>query len=828
MKVVLEPLSHPEQGEIVIQDNLFAVGRFEVPFEFLEADTVVKLSRRHARIFKENSDYYVADLGSTNGTKLNNRDVRGKPVKLHSGDELCFAELVYKVTLDDHDESRTVPEAEATSIELTLKPANKDSRLEPILITEFPFLIGKINEAFSIYKQTHPQELNYLSRRHALIFQQHDELYIEDLGSTNGTFVSGERLDEHAKSLRDGDPIAIGGDYFVYNVVLQEQAQHDGENPTQVSSSIADEPKVSGDQSNTTFITTATSFLDIFCTQDEDEDEEQLAIAANKKGKRVDGAADLEKMESQVTPASRNFWHKVRFLPEKLKVAYTESKLANTRKFRLISAGVGFVLIVLMITVGVYLKGNHEKEIKNLMAEGKFTESAALSNQLLKKHKDDQAIVKLATEALMKSVVPEWTRALTANDFETAESLLDEAKQRSEFNQDGLKLLRMMSWMVDLEKFIFDRGGPEAAIELFSYESKIKNLLDWWESDLSGHRQQLSRLLRYEPSFEDLHARVISHIRKLKSDQSVYVKAIEALNDTIQKKFVSGRVYELEDIFLQFQHRYPKIDGIGQFQNDLDHYLALERAVQAKKLSQVLQLQREIEFRTQPFRAHVAQWLTRVLPPDAILVQYRQAREDWQSGSVDQAIASMRGINEGPWGEFIAQELINYENIAKDFKALKAAQNSHTYGEQVLAFYGSLNLDEDVFFQRAIEADFKHYKGVYIESAKEDLKRVEQHWRSYQQNGGIGKSRRVESSISDEYSHQAQHLSKAYEYAIRCRDVYQLIGITPPDNWYQLHSEIEAEIKRQRQRLSDLSIVLNPSLLKAKLELLPQTRENVP
>ena len=828
MKVVLEPLSSPEQGEILIQDNLFAVGRFEVPFDSFKADTVVKLSRRHARIFKENSDYYVADLGSTNGTKLNNRDVRGKPVKLHSGDELCFAELVYKVTLDAHDESRAVPEAESTSIELTLKPANKDSGLEPILITEFPFLIGKINEAFSIYKQTHPQELNYLSRRHALIFQKHDELYIEDLGSTNGTFVSAERLDEHAKSLRDGDSIAIGGDYFVYNVVLQEQAPQEGENPIQDSSSIADEPKVFRDQSNTTFITTATSFLDIFCTQDEDEDKKQLAIEANKKGERADGVADLERMESQIARILRTFWHEVRVLPKKFKVASTEARLANTRKFRLISASAGFVLIVFMIIVGVYLKGNDEQEIKNLLAEGKFTESATLSNQLLKQHKDDQTIVKLATEALMKSILPEWTSALTVNDFVTAESLLNEAKQRGEFNQDGLKLLKMMSWMVDLEKFIFDRGGPEVPIELFSYESKIKNLLEWWESDLSGHRQQLSRLLRYEPSFEDLHARVISHIRKLKSDQSVYVKAIEELNDTIQKKFVSGGVHELEDIFLQFEHRYPKIDGMGQFQNDLEHYLALERAVQAKKLGQVLQLQREIEFRTQPFRAHVAQWLTRVLPPEAILVQYRQAREAWQSGSVDHAIATLRGINEGPWDEFIAQELINYENIAKDFAALKAAQNSHTYGEQVLGFYSSLNLDEDLFFRRAIEADFKHYKDVYLESAKEDLKLVEQHWRSYQQNGGIGGSRRVESSISDEYSNQAQHLSKAYEFAIRCRDVYRLISIAPPDYWYKLHSEIEAEIKRQRQWLSDLSIVLNPSLLKAKLELLPQTKDNVP
>ncbi len=833
MKVVLEPLSHPEQGEIVIQDNLFAVGRFEVPFESFQADTAVKLSRRHARIFKENGDYYVADLDSTNGTKLNNRDVQGIPVKLHSGDELNFAGLLYKVRLDNNDTFRTVPEVELPPVELTLEPANKDSGLEPILITEFPFLIGKTNEAFSGYKKTHPEELNYLSRRHALIFQKHDELYIEDLGSTNGTFVSDKRLDEHAKLLCDGDSIAIGGDCFVYGVVLHKQAQGAREHSTQDLSSISDRPKVSRDQSNTTFVTTATSFLNIFCMQhdDEDEDEEKIAVEAKKKREGADTVTDLERAKSQVTLTPRSFWHKAGVFLEKMKNAVTEYKRVNALRFRMTSASLGLgliVLIVLIVIIGVYLKGDREREIRNLLAEGKFAESAVLSNQLLKEHKDNQAIIELATQALVKSIVPEWTRALTANDFVTAESLITVAEQRSDFNQDGIELLEAMKWMGDLEKFIFDRGGPEAPIRLFSHESKIKYLLEWWLTDVSERRRQLSRILRYEPSFEDLHAQVISHIRKLHSDQSIYVKAIGELNDTIQEKFVSGQVQELKDVFSRFEQRYPKLGGMQQLQKDLEHYLALTQAVQAKNLSQILQLRREIDFQTQPFRTHVAQWLARVLPPESILVQYQQAREDWQLGSADQAIAALRGLNKGPWGDFIAQKLAEYENIAQDFAALKAAQSSRTYGEQVLSFYGSLNLDEDIFYRRAIEAEFRHHREAFLESAKNDLKLVQQYWQSYQQNGGIDGLRRVESSVSDDYRNQAQRLSKAYDHATRCDDIYRLIKISPPENWNKLHSQIEAEIKRQRQWLIDLSMVLNPSLLNAKLELLPKPQENVP
>ena len=45
-------------------------------------------------------------------------------------------------------------------------------------------------------------------------------LYIEDLGSTNGTYVSGTRLEEHAHPLGTGDVIALGGECFVYRVEL--------------------------------------------------------------------------------------------------------------------------------------------------------------------------------------------------------------------------------------------------------------------------------------------------------------------------------------------------------------------------------------------------------------------------------------------------------------------------------------------------------------------------------------------------------------------------------------------------------------------------------
>ena len=54
-----------------------------------------------------------------------------------------------------------------------------------------------------------------VSRKHARIFFRNDEYYIEDLGSTNGTYVNGIRVVKCA--LRRNDLIYIGGAKILFN-----------------------------------------------------------------------------------------------------------------------------------------------------------------------------------------------------------------------------------------------------------------------------------------------------------------------------------------------------------------------------------------------------------------------------------------------------------------------------------------------------------------------------------------------------------------------------------------------------------------------------------
>jgi len=55
-----------------------------------------------------------------------------------------------------------------------------------------------------------------VSREHARIRREGRRLFLEDLGSTNGTFLNGERLQSPA-DLRDGDEIAIGEVTFTFH-----------------------------------------------------------------------------------------------------------------------------------------------------------------------------------------------------------------------------------------------------------------------------------------------------------------------------------------------------------------------------------------------------------------------------------------------------------------------------------------------------------------------------------------------------------------------------------------------------------------------------------
>lgn len=66
-----------------------------------------------------------------------------------------------------------------------------------------PVLLGRSNEA------TVPLEDDYASGRHARLFPQGSRWFLEDLGSTNGTFVQGQKL-SRAAAVEPGMQFRVG------------------------------------------------------------------------------------------------------------------------------------------------------------------------------------------------------------------------------------------------------------------------------------------------------------------------------------------------------------------------------------------------------------------------------------------------------------------------------------------------------------------------------------------------------------------------------------------------------------------------------------------
>ena len=56
----------------------------------------VEVSRRHAEVFVENGRAFVRDLGSSNGTRLNERELRGDVAELSDGDRITVGTVILK------------------------------------------------------------------------------------------------------------------------------------------------------------------------------------------------------------------------------------------------------------------------------------------------------------------------------------------------------------------------------------------------------------------------------------------------------------------------------------------------------------------------------------------------------------------------------------------------------------------------------------------------------------------------------------------------------------------------------------------------------------
>lgn len=215
-KVELPRLVDASGREHTIRPGRNAVGR--------EGDIVLadpRVSRRHAAITMEQGRLTMEDLGSTNGTTVNGEPLApGKTVELRPGDKVAFGG--FETTVFSSGQASATQQAPSRrTVALDSPPVQApDSQPTPSEAEPVAFLVGEglrlgLKAGSNTFGRRAGNDLRlsdpYVSGSHGLIEIKDGEVWITDLGSTNGTFVNGERIDPNRRvRLTPDDLLKVG------------------------------------------------------------------------------------------------------------------------------------------------------------------------------------------------------------------------------------------------------------------------------------------------------------------------------------------------------------------------------------------------------------------------------------------------------------------------------------------------------------------------------------------------------------------------------------------------------------------------------------------
>jgi len=205
----------PSKREILITRNMRTFGRKDFKKDISDDENLLLISRNHFRITRSGNEFYIEDLNSTRGTKLNGIEIKGKGrQKLNAGSEITLPaglkiKFTTKAKMDEIESKKTLREKPTVEAEhVTLKPLAKlvlpNNR--EIKIREEEKIFGR--EDFR--DVVSDDELQFISREHFKIMRVNDEIYIEDLDSKNGTELNREEIKGLGRrKLKDGDEILV-------------------------------------------------------------------------------------------------------------------------------------------------------------------------------------------------------------------------------------------------------------------------------------------------------------------------------------------------------------------------------------------------------------------------------------------------------------------------------------------------------------------------------------------------------------------------------------------------------------------------------------------
>jgi len=156
-----------------------------------------EVSRKHARIVSMQGDYVLEDLGSANGTSLDGQSVKA-PTTLKNKSQIRIAD--YTITVE------CGPQAHGPSPALVGQSAPVQNKT--FILPQGELELGRVNGNALVIPDSS------ISRQHAKVHVEPNKITIIDLGSSNGTKVNGENIDQ--KELQYGDTVQFGNVLFKF------------------------------------------------------------------------------------------------------------------------------------------------------------------------------------------------------------------------------------------------------------------------------------------------------------------------------------------------------------------------------------------------------------------------------------------------------------------------------------------------------------------------------------------------------------------------------------------------------------------------------------
>ncbi|HVN27716.1 MAG TPA: FHA domain-containing protein [Candidatus Binataceae bacterium] len=196
-----------------LEGAISSIGRAEENPVGLFGDSAVQA--RHAAIEHRGNDYTLRGLAIADGTFVNGERIES--ATLHDGDRIRIGGYELSFHLRGVRSGAAAPPASVTSPR-TFAPAPAASTNGAVLVDatgkSFPIQTGKETTIGRSLDNDIVLADASVSRHHASIAAAGGGYRMRDLGSQNGTFVRGERIND--ASLSNGDPVRVGDAAFTF------------------------------------------------------------------------------------------------------------------------------------------------------------------------------------------------------------------------------------------------------------------------------------------------------------------------------------------------------------------------------------------------------------------------------------------------------------------------------------------------------------------------------------------------------------------------------------------------------------------------------------